>query len=200
MTIGPPETLETPTLVGRWSELRPVTEDYYEFLFALSTCQEIGYRCRFRGEIPSPEMFVRSLWHGVPAQFVVTRQNDRRGFGHVFAHDVNLRDGHARITAIFSQEAQRCAWPMEACGLFIDYLSRIWDLRKIYSEIADFNLEPIRSVTRPGLFKSEGVLREHVYYAGHHWDMQLLALYQEDWQRVRSRFLAGALRNRGNHD
>jgi RimJ/RimL family protein N-acetyltransferase len=178
-----PETADVfAPLKGRHSELRPVTEADYGFLFQLSMDEEIAYRGRFRGETPSPEAFVRAIWNNVFAQFIVYSSRSAEPNGHVFAYNLNQRDRYAFLGIVVAPWAIGKGWALEAAGLFVNYLFVNWDLRKLYGESIDFNYKSFRSGVG-SLFEEEGILRKHYFYNGRYWDTHMLALNRSDWER-----------------
>lgn len=53
------ESPNTLTLHGKLCRLRPVMPDDLEFLYSLSTCEQNGFRWRYRGVFPDPSSFAR---------------------------------------------------------------------------------------------------------------------------------------------
>lgn len=168
-------------LSGRHVFLRPVSQIDYEFLFQLAMSEELGHRGRFRGETPSPEDFVRSVWHNALAQFIICAKDSGDATGHVYAYNANTRDGFAYVGISLAPWAVDRGWALEAGGLFINYLFTNWDFRKLYGETVGFSFDS----TRSGLgafFVEEGALKEHYYYDGRYWDVHILALHRSHWE------------------
>jgi RimJ/RimL family protein N-acetyltransferase len=175
-----------PRLTGRRVHLRPIVEADYGFLFALETDEEMGYRWRHRGETPSPEVFVRDLWMNALVQFVVCGNHDDEPIGHVFAYNANLRNGTAFCAMALAPGIKRKGWALEAGALFIDYVFKLWDLRKLYGETLSFNYEQFAGGAGR-VFKEEGRLGDHEYFDGQYWDLIMLALYRDEWFEHRRR-------------
>jgi hypothetical protein len=63
----------------------------------------------------------------------------------------------------------------------VRHLFRTFPLNKIYMEVPGFNWPQVQS-GQGSLFHVEGVLRDHEYYAGRHWDKYVCALYPDDFE------------------
>jgi len=184
---GADEWSEDPSLVGRRASLRPVFPADYDWLYEISCSPAIGYRWRNRGATPSPEAFVESLWRGVLAQFMIERNDDREAIGNVFAYNADLRNGHASVGVMVNPDVSGRGWGLEGAGLFVDYVFKVWNLRKIYAEAPGFNFEQFRSGAGR-LFREEGLLRNHDYYDGRYWDLHILAIDRSDWQTLAAKW------------
>ena len=177
-----------PLLVGRRITLLPVVPDHYQFLYELATSEEIGFRWRYGGQVPSYEVFVQQMWTGVLTQFLITQTESGRALGLTVAYNADLRNGHAYIAAVMDQHEVLPGSGVEANALFLDYLFTTWNFRKLYAEVLAFNL-PQFSSGLGSAFQEEGVLREHHYYGGRFWDQHLVAYYRETWEREGARIL-----------
>ena len=180
MHANPPTS--APPLRGRRTQLRLISEADYEYLYFLSLDPEIGHRWRHRGETPSPEAFVRMLWHNVLVQFLIT---DKEGapIGHAFAYDANQRDGHASIAILVDGGHRGQGWTLESMTLFVNYVFAVWNFRKLYFDSIDFNYQSFASGAGR-YFREEGCLRDHTFYDGKYVDKYILALYRDDWDHL----------------
>lgn len=158
-----------------------MTPGDYDRLYDLATCEQNGYRWRFRGTTPSPEAFVHSLWNQVLAQFAVTAHAAPAvPVGLVVANRADFRSQHCYLAAVLEPGAAPTGWGMEVLGLFISYLFESFNLRKIYFESLSFNLSQFASgIGR--FFVEEGRLRGHDFYGGRWWDLHVMAIYREQW-------------------
>jgi RimJ/RimL family protein N-acetyltransferase len=172
----------TPTLTGRHVRLRPVFPGDYEYLYALATHELTGWRWRYRGTSPSPELFQQQLWQNCVAQFIVEHIADGQRVGHVQAFDANDRNGYCHFGVLLDPALERSAWGIEALLLFLDYLFTVFNYRKLYAEIPEFNYDQFASGAG-SIFKVEGHLKAHDWHAGRYWDSYLIALYREDFER-----------------
>jgi RimJ/RimL family protein N-acetyltransferase len=188
-TAGPagPSVAPSVPMAGRRVHLRAVLASDYDFLFQLAVDERTAPHWRYRGAPPRPEAFVGELWDGVLTQFIVERKDQRERLGLVTAYDARARDGHCHIAAIFRPDTR--IWPLEAVFLFVNYLFAEFGFRKLYGEVIEYNLEPFVSAVGRWL-EPEAVLRGHELHAGRYWDVHVLALWRERFERDRERLLA----------
>lgn len=62
------------------------------------------------------------------------------------------------------------------------YAFQGWPFRKIDMEVAGYNFNQFRAATRRYVVE-EGRLKEHVSLDGVYWDLLLLALWRQSWDR-----------------
>ncbi len=171
-----------PPLTGRRVRLRAIFPSDYDYLYALATSEEMGYRWRFRGTSPSPEAFPQGLWHQVLVQFIIERIENGQRLGLVAAFDANERNGWCHIAMVLDPNVAGTGWALEAGSLFVNYLFMLFNFRKLYGEVPDFNYRDLMS-GRNRFFREEGCLKDHEYHAGRYWDLHLVAVFREDWER-----------------
>jgi RimJ/RimL family protein N-acetyltransferase len=169
-------------MTGRHVRLRAVFPSDYEYLYALATHEKLGWRWRYRGTTPNPEVFQQNLWQTTVVQFVVERIEDGRSIGHVQAFDADDRNGFCHIGILLDPAVERSGWALEALLLFLDYLFTVFTYRKIYAEVVEFNYEQFASGAN-SVFKVEGRFKDHDWHAGRYWDLIVLALYRQDFER-----------------
>jgi RimJ/RimL family protein N-acetyltransferase len=169
------------SMAGRRVKLVPVTSRYVEFLYNLSVDEEIAYRWRYHGRVPSLDRFAADLWKGVLAQFVVVSAKSGSPLGLVVAYDFNLRNGYAYLGGVMTPHTHRTGAPIEAFRIFLAHIFRNWNLHKLYMEYPEYNM-PQFFARRPGLgVVPEARLTDHIYYGGKWWDWITVALYRTEF-------------------
>lgn len=166
--------LESPTL-----RLTPIADDDVNFLYTLSVGPETSFRWRYRGAPPSIDRFVADLWSQVLVQYVVRRIVDGRQVGHVVAYGAEPSRRHAYVAAAFLPEYTGTGMAAQIVATFVRYLFHTFPMAKLYLEVPGFNW-PQMSSGEGGLFRVEGILRDHDYYAGRMWDKYLCAIYRDE--------------------
>ena len=161
--------------------LRPVDARDYELLRAVELSPEPGIRWRWRGATPSPEHWVGRLWDGVLAQFIVVGRKHGQPLGLVMAHRVDFQDGHVYIGALSFGDTRPSPAFVLGVAIFVEYLFSCWNLRKLYLETPEYNLDQFRSGIGT-LFEVEARLREHFFLGGRYWDFLTLAMYRRAWE------------------
>ena len=166
--VGPP-------LTGRRVRLRAATPQDYEYIYALTTHEQIGWRWRYRGVTPNPDTFSQALWHNTLVNFVIERVEVPQRIGFCQAFDASERDGFCHLGLILDPSLSRMGWAIESGALFVNYLFTIWNFRKLYATVTEFNLDNFASVTSHG-FVIEGRLTEHEYHDGRYWDLLIMSM------------------------
>jgi RimJ/RimL family protein N-acetyltransferase len=186
--IRAPEKADPPRLTTRQLALRPVLPGDLDFLYALATEPDTGYRWRWRGGIPPYESFAHSSGADVYAEFIVVLRSTGRPIGHLIVLDADLHSGHVSIGIVLTGPAQRSGLGLQAVLVAIDYLFRTGPFHKIYADSVEFAFASFSSGAGR-LFHEEGRLRRHHFYDGRHWDKLIIAVYREDWVRFGRRLL-----------
>lgn len=189
LTSDRAKTYVGPRLQGRHVHLRAVLPEDLTYLRLVETSSELAPQWRLRGSTPSPQDWAQGSTAGVLAQFLALANRDRAKVGLVTAYNANFRDGHAQLAAVAFDPARPGPLMPIAIGLFIEYVFRCWPLRKLYMDVAEYNLPQFASGVDK-LFSAEGHLREHYYLDGQYWDKYILSLSREQWGDHPKRFLA----------
>jgi RimJ/RimL family protein N-acetyltransferase len=176
------EPRATPPLSTRRVRLRPLVPTDYDYLYALTTDEEVNARWRFRGTSPNPEQFAKLLWQNALVQFVVEHRESGKRIGYLSAFDANERNGWCHISVVIDPGLSHTGWALESFALFFNYLFETFNMRKLYGEV----LEPAYADLASGAgnwFRVEGRLVDHEYFGGRFCDLVLLALHRSDWEQ-----------------
>jgi RimJ/RimL family protein N-acetyltransferase len=159
--------------------VRPVTPNDYAWIFDAALSGDAGSRWRLHGDLPTFDSFISGLLSESVATCIV-EQNDAGPIGMVqlIAHQPLSR--HAQLSAFLVPEAEGRGWPLEGVVLFVDYAFAAFDLRKLYLESLETEVERYQSLIGPVLHE-EGCLKGHRYVFGQHLDCHILALYRDDF-------------------
>jgi RimJ/RimL family protein N-acetyltransferase len=68
----------------------------------------------------------------------------------------------------------------EAKMLFLEYIFKELNLRKIYSEVIAYNKRSLAYAKKCG-YALEGQIPKHYYRKGRYWDKYILAAYKDSW-------------------
>ena len=178
-----------PPLASRRVVLRPVDDGDVPFLYDLMAAPEAGAKVRFGGATPSPEQVSRAMWDSVLAQFVVSSRRTQEPIGLFVVASPNFRDGFAYLSAIARPDLHGSGRMVEGVMVGTNYAFATWPFRKLYMEVASFNLTPFRSALDRYLVE-EGRLRDHVFYADAYHDVHILAIYRQTWREAAAKHLA----------
>ncbi len=179
-------------LIGENVALRPIRPQDYDALFEFETVH-LGPTWRLKGETPSFERYVQSLWQGVLAQFIVVNRMTHSPAGFVTAYSPNFRDAWCYFATAKFDRSDRSTTQIEGTVLFLEYLFTTWDFNKLYAEVLDDNIHQFDSAI--GRFcVEEARLREHEQIGGRMHDQIILAVYRRDWE-VWRRFVLPRVRD-----
>jgi len=184
------EGFEPPLTQGTHVYLRPVAPEDYAALRMADLSPQLGMRWRFRGTTPTFEEWVQRS-QGTLAQFLVITSAKHQAIGIVVAYGHSFQDQHVYVAIASLQPAARSPLLMLGSAMFIQYVFRVWNFRKMYFELPAYNLSQFAYAERH-LLVQEARLREHVYYDGKFWDKVILALYRTTWEGRAPRVLAAA--------
>jgi RimJ/RimL family protein N-acetyltransferase len=151
----------------------------FEFLYALALAPEVAWHWRYKGTTPSPDQFIRQLWEGVAAQYVVEPRSDHPApQGLVCVYNMNSLSRFAYHSLVMAPDS-RPGLGMEASIILLESAFRSFGLRKIYMEVPGYNLDSFESSIRRGYLVEEGRLIRHELLGGTYHDLHILALYRE---------------------
>lgn len=176
-----------PPRSSRRIQLRPVLPSDHEFLYRLATDEQLGFRWRFNGYMPSIEAFVSSLYAPeVFVQFAVDSATSGERIGYSVAYNADLRNRHAFYALLMADNPAGGAHlgvGAETAILSLNYLFQTWDFHRVYVEVAEYNLPQFESVIGH-VFTEEGRLTENLWYAGRWWDKLMLTCTREASSQV----------------
>jgi RimJ/RimL family protein N-acetyltransferase len=153
----------------------------YEYVYALTTHELVGWRWRYRGATPNLETFAQALYHNTLVNFVIERRDSPQRIGFAQAFDASERNGWCHIGLTLDPALSRMGWALESGVLFVNYLFTLWNFRKLYATVVEFNAPEFQSALQRG-FELEGRLVEHEYHNGRYWDMLLYSYTREAWE------------------
>ena len=169
-------------LGGRLVRLRAVGPVDYPRLYQAAVSNEVAWRWRYGGGLPSYEDFLRTFSNGVLTQLAVTSANSDSAIGLVVAYSASLANRTVYLAAMIEHESVGAGQGGEATMLFVRHLFRTWDFEKVYLEVPEYNMEQFASGVNT-LFSTEACLKSHLYGAGRRWDQYTLAIYRDVFQR-----------------
>ena len=147
---------------------------------------EGAYRWRYRDIRPSYEDFVRALYSSVLAQFMILSRETQRPLGLAVAYQPNFKNQNAYIALQGTPDTYDRGLLLDAGWLFIDWLFKAYNFRKLYAEAPGVTIESFASGFGD-IFVGEGCLREHEYANGKWWDYHLLAIHRSTWDTFAGR-------------
>ncbi|MEE9417452.1 MAG: GNAT family protein [Acidimicrobiales bacterium] len=172
--------------------IRPLVESDLPVLYQAAVQPEGAHRWRFRGRTPSPEEFRQALFSSdLLFHFVVAQSVPQEtAIGYIAAYGADSWSGYCYMAlqrvARPEDDAPSSGVVMEGFLSGIRYAFDHFPLRKIYFEVPEYNLSLFGDVE---IVKSEGVLKEHQFYADKWWDVHVLAIWRSDWTSASKSFM-----------
>lgn len=173
------------SLRSRHTHLAPVQPSDVPLLYAEELGAD-GFRWRFRGTTPSPEVHARSLWEDVLFTQVVRSNETGAAVALATLYRPNLAHGYVYFALLSFERFKMTGLALEGAAVVISHAFRTWNLRKIYIDTLGFNYDQFGSLV-PWLLEEEGRLSECEYYDGRFWDRVLLTLNRSTWEAQSAR-------------
>ncbi|MEZ5383165.1 MAG: GNAT family N-acetyltransferase [Microthrixaceae bacterium] len=177
------------SLKGEVSQLLPVLPEDLPFVYSISTCEENGFRWRYRGSFPDIAAFAQEYNAGTLVQFIVQDRSSGRQAGIVNIYGENLRDGWAYLGAVAAPEFQHTGVVVDGAATLLSYAFNVWALRKVYLDTIEYNMAEFEVGLRR-ISVEESRLKDHIFFGGRYWDMVTSAVYRERWYDLVSRVSA----------
>jgi len=174
------ERFAGPSLRNNYVYLRAVMPDDHPYLYLVETSGSTAAQWGLRGATPAYHDWVQQRSAGVLAQFMILSAKDDSRIGLVTAFSADFQDAHAHVAALSFDPHGNSMTMMLGVGLFVDYVFKCWNFRKLYLDTAEYNYPQFASGAGK-FFEVEGRLREHHYLNGEWWDHLILAIFREDW-------------------
>lgn len=176
------------SVTGHWIILRPISQDDYLTFFRWRADLLELHLWSSPRRVPTWEEF-RAEMEQITRQsvtFLVVIKGTDEPIGFVQAYNLNLAEGWCFTSEYIVPRYRRGAQAGEAYIALLEYLFRSFPLRKVYADVYEFNIEPLRPLMAGG-FVEEGRFRQHTWYNDRYWDVIRLAMYRERWLEVRDR-------------
>jgi RimJ/RimL family protein N-acetyltransferase len=170
-------------ITGRSVLLRPPHPDDFMTLYRLAVSEEISWRWRYGGSIPTYDEFVRSFWNSVLTQFVVWRPVQSQIIGLTVVYNANFQNRTANLAAMVSDEMSGSGSGVDAVSAFLFYVFRTWDFYKIYLEVPEFNFHQFSSGSGK-MFTVEGELKGDIYFATRRWDRLICSVHKDEFMNT----------------
>lgn len=176
----------SPVLVGNSVFLRVLSPEDYPKIYLAETGSTLGDRWRMRGRTPSFSEFCSSLTLGVASQYGICDTRNADLVAYATVSDLNLDNRHAYFSVTKLNETGG-SHAIQGSLLMLAHAFAVFDLRKMYAVVSEFNLSAFGSgIGR--LLKEEGRLVDHELWRGRYWDRIFLAIYREDLVETIGRF------------
>jgi RimJ/RimL family protein N-acetyltransferase len=128
--------------------------------------------------LPTQKAFLTEFARGAAAQFRIERRDtgDATGFSSLHAFDPA---GHVEFGIYTNPVTNLPGLGAEAALLTMNYAFTTWNIHKVYIRTTEASLPSMGLSIN--MMAEEGILRDHLYFQGRHWDLHIFAMYREQW-------------------
>jgi RimJ/RimL family protein N-acetyltransferase len=183
VVTGP--VLESPRIIAR-----PTIAADLDLLYEIEVCSPRAGSYRHAGRTPSPYEFSQRYWEATALTHTLIERETSSVVGSTVLYALDSLSRHARFGMCVSPAVQGAGTAIAGAELVLEYSFQLFDLRRIYLEVAAPNLDQFRSVLR--IAQVEGRLVDHTLLFGAYVDMLFLSIRREEWDRrhaLRTSFL-----------
>ncbi len=184
---SPPPAFDLASYVSETVFMRPLLPQDHEQLYFAALEPQNSYRWRYRGQTISFREFSESLSQGVLAQFAFASTNNSGLVAFCSSYNYDPAAQHCSFAVQrldFEDTADTAV--IESAGLFLNYLFRTFNLRKVFAEIPEYNM-PAFGVL-PDVFEIEGRRGDFYWHAGRFWAEVTISTARDVWQDFAASF------------
>lgn len=181
------------SLEGKYVKLRVVDEE--RDLSLLHTWRnnicEMYIWCNQKALI-TPQCYIdelRSENRHVQLMIIAKNCQFEKIIGTIFSYNYSPIDGTCFLSVFLDESAKGSVYGAEATVLFVDYLFTYFNIRKICSDIYEYNFMSRKSTERAG-FVREGIFAQQKYYDGKYWDVYRYGLFRLKIDEIRNYILS----------
>jgi len=156
------------------------------FVHRVLTHPECSAPFKWRGTTPPFEEFINAFFDGVLMCGIVRTRRRDVPVGVVFLSSVDLRDGHAFLSAAADPSRKGSGITIEGVMAAVEFAFLRWPLHKLYADVDEMALHQFRSVLSRYMVE-EGRFLDHTFRSGRRVAVHRLALYRMTWLEHRQR-------------
>ncbi|MGH9090307.1 MAG: GNAT family N-acetyltransferase [Acidimicrobiales bacterium] len=178
--------------------LRAVVPADVPWMFKVETHPSVIWRFRLGGKAPSIGQYQGLVFDNTLDQAVIMPSQGRQPLGFVYASKYDPSNGTAEFGLVADPENPGSGLVLHGAMLFLDRLFRQFSLRKLVSELMEFNRDQFANGEGAedfgGMFSFETRFDSYYYLKGRYWDRYHLAIFRDNWFAHRDQMIASASR------
>ena len=178
--------MKNPFLIGERIYLRPLERDDAPIFVPWVNDQEITrnlilYRPMNRDQ--EEEFIARASKEQGGMVLGIALRKDDRLIGNTGFHALHLKDRHAGFGILIGDKTEwDRGYGTEATALMARYGFETLNLNRIWLHVYEHNSRGRRAYEKVG-YQVEGTLRKHSYRDGRYWDVIVMGLLREEWDK-----------------
>lgn len=154
------------------------------FNLMLDSKEQVLFHSRFQiNSLPEFEKFMATnlatIYHDF---YVIFDESTYSNIGYVYSYEFSHYDSHCKICLFVKDKYQNSGIGAYMGVKFVDELFRNYPLKKIFTDVYDYNKQSLLSNLDSG-FVEEGCLKEFRYHNGKYYDLHVLGLSREDFYK-----------------
>ena len=178
--------------------LRGVTPADVPWMFKVETHPSVIWRFRLGGKAPSMGQYQGLVFDNTLDQAIIMPSQGRQPLGFVYATNYDASNGTAEFGLVADPENAGSGLVLHGAMLFLDRLFRQFSLRKLVSELVEFNRDQFANGEGvedfAGVFSFETRYDSYYFLKGRYWDRYHLAIFRDDWFAHRDQMVGSARR------
>ena len=115
------------------------------------------------------------LRHTYQEFFMIGYPEENSVIGFLYASDMRIKDGHCKMGVYIVPSKRDIGVGAQATIVFLNYLFKFNPLRKVYTEVYDYNTASIQNHIDAG-FQEEGLLKGYRYFDGKYHDLHIFSI------------------------
>jgi len=120
------------------------------------------------------------------SSFMIVRKTDNTPIGFIEISGYDWHSGNAWLgIGIGERENWGKGYGTEAMNLLLRLVFLEWNLHRVSLSVLGYNARAIRSYEKAG-FKNEGALRGFIQREGQRWDMYMMGILRQDWEKLQA--------------
>jgi RimJ/RimL family protein N-acetyltransferase len=120
------------------------------------------------------------------SSFMIVHKEDDIPIGFIEISGYDWHSGNAWLgIGIGERENWGKGYGTEAISILLKLVFLEWNLHRVSLAVLGYNVRAMRSYEKAG-FKNEGALRGFVQRNGQRWDMYMMGILREDWEKLHS--------------
>lgn len=115
--------------------------------------------------------------------FVVERVSDKTPFGMISLVDIDMRNQKCEMARVLigNSSLRKCGYGKQMLDLLLEYAFLHLNMHKVYCEVLANNKKAVLFYEKYG-FRTDGVLKEHIYKSGCFQDVLHMTFFKEDFK------------------
>lgn len=168
-------------------------EEDYPFFYRVYSDYEEQHNLFDFVNLNSPERFPKKFEHALSHNYndtmIVEDCKSGEYVGFLVSYGYAFNDGHIRVMAYIEKKYRSCGYGGLAMLRFLHVLFQFYNIRKIYTEVYEFNDDSLKAHLGAG-FEEEARLKEYRYYDGRFWDFITFSIDRAHFYEKNRGFLA----------